>query len=67
MAELKEEGCGRAWGGVSAPSLYVMAHLPAGSALWRWEARPCRKGAQYPQVIGKPTPVSCAIKVTSRV
>lgn len=64
---------GRMWpclGGVSVPSLCIMAHLPAGSALWlaaRWEARPCRKGAQYPQVIGKPTPVSCAIKVTSRV
>lgn len=54
-------------GGISAPSFYVMAHLPAGSAPWlaaRWEARPCRKGAQYPQVIGKPTPDSSAVKVT---
>lgn len=45
---------GRMWpclGGISAPSFYVMAHLPAGSALWlaaRWEARHCKKGAQYP-------------------
>lgn len=44
----------------------VMAPLPAGSALRlaaRWEARPCRKGAQCPHVKGKSAPDSSAVKV----